>query len=776
MEVPRTSMIHAVAPHFLWPFAVRYAVAQLNLWPCVSLPETSPTLRWTGEVGDASTFQVWGSLSLVRDLPTGKLSPRTLRCVFRGFPTDAPPWKFYHPGSCRVLSSRNVTFDESICFYRLHPHRSSPVPLWPLSLVDDPPPVASLPPPGPAPSGVPQVDPPPLVEPVEVSSDTSGPVEGDDQTAPDTVAPRRSTRLAVPPGFQPRPSSPPLQPVAVDSGAAGGGDTRGAAGGVSAGGGAGGGGAGGAGAAAGSGGAGAGGASAGVLGVGHAGGTGAGGIGATGGTEGAATVGVAVGSPGSRRQEHLSPERLREWDVRWGSPGGGAGRAGAAGSGGTGTGGTGATGGTGGAGPVGASAAVPRVGGTGGADTGGATGGIRAGDTSTGGTCSGGATGGAGVGGARRQESLSPQQLCEWAVCWGSPGGGAGGAGSGGAVPPGTRGSGFPVAGTTPLLLFPPTDQPQPQLLPGSPLPAPAPHTEVTEFSSERREPETRASTPVHGRRVVCPRAPAVPGTHRMALRPSSVPQRIVLPLPPASSLPHVPDPESHLVRAASPTNTRLLATVVIDPSFESAATSALVAELVDFAVLCHLDYAASLAFESSCPPSVGGELALGCDVLEDRQFELECLAAAAPYLVSTLLFPEGDPDALDIPTPRSYAEAITGPYSSQWQTAMDTEMASWKSTATYVDEVPPPGANIVDGMWIFRVKRPPGSLTAFKPSYVARGFRQGQGVNFFQTFSPTPKMTTLRVLLHVAAQRDYELHSLDFSTTFMRGSLHEAI
>ncbi|CAI7842720.1 unnamed protein product, partial [Closterium sp. NIES-54] len=102
--------------------------------------------------------------------------------------------------------------------------------------------------------------------------------------------------------------------------------------------------------------------------------------------------------------------------------------------------------------------------------------------------------------------------------------------------------------------------------------------------------------------------------------------------------------------------------------------------------------------------------------------------------------------------------------------------MASWKSTGTYVDEVPPPGANIVSGMWIFRVKRPPGSPPVFKAHYVARGFSQRQGVDFFQTFSPTPKMTTLRVLLHVAAQRDYELHSLDFSTAFLQGSLHEEI
>ncbi|CAI7896840.1 unnamed protein product, partial [Closterium sp. NIES-53] len=149
---------------------------------------------------------------------------------------------------------------------------------------------------------------------------------------------------------------------------------------------------------------------------------------------------------------------------------------------------------------------------------------------------------------------------------------------------------------------------------------------------------------------------------------------------------------------------------------------------------------------------------------------DFECLAAAVPHLVAMLFAPEGDPDAPDILTLRSYAEAITGPYSSQLQTAMDTEMASWKSTRTYVDTVTPSGANIVDGMWIFRVKRPPSSPPVFKARYVARGFSQRQGVHFFKTFSPTPKMTTLQVLLHVAAHRDYELHSLDFSTNFLTG------
>ncbi|CAI7741262.1 unnamed protein product [Closterium sp. NIES-54] len=143
--------------------------------------------------------------------------------------------------------------------------------------------------------------------------------------------------------------------------------------------------------------------------------------------------------------------------------------------------------------------------------------------------------------------------------------------------------------------------------------------------------------------------------------------KKVPLSSPPASSLAGSPNPESDLVCAASLTVLRLLATSVTDHSFESAAPSALVAELLDFAATCPLDYAASLIAESDsdCLPSVGGECALGTDVLEDRQEDIECFAAAVPHLVSMLIAPEGDPDAPDIPTPRSYAEAIMGPYSS---------------------------------------------------------------------------------------------------------------
>ncbi|CAI7781383.1 unnamed protein product [Closterium sp. NIES-54] len=635
MEVARSSMIHPAAPHFLWPFAVRYAAHQLNLWPRVSLSETLPTLRWTGKVGDASVFRVWGSRAFVRDTSADKLSARAIPCVFLGFVPDAPGWQFYHPTSRRVLPSQDVTFDESVPFYRLFPYRSAPPPPPPLFLAPSPPPVAV----------------------------GSG------------AARRAASGGDAPGGAAPR-------------GAASGGAEPGGAGSKGA------------------------------------------------GSGGAEPEGV---DPGGAESE--------------GAESGGAASSGAPGAGvagDTGVGGAAVTAGAGGAGgTVATSPGGARTSGAGAAETGdgaGGTGGARAGavDPSAG-----------GAGG-----TVQPRPFF---------------------VPLLQQVLGVPSSsGLPPPFLYPPPDRSQPPLQPASPLPPPSPYTKQSGGLTGRREPASRPVSPVRTARLA-PRSrpPPVPGTHAMALHPSSVPLRVPLPAPPeSSSLPEVPDPASDRARAASPTVSRLLATAVTNLSFESVAASALVAELLDFAAACRLDYATALVAESvsASPPSVGGECALGTEVLEDTQEDFECLAAAVPRFTSMLLAPQGDPDAPDIPTPRSYAEAITGPYSSQWQAAIDAEMASWKSTGTYLDEVPPSWANIVDGMWIFRVKRPPGSPPAFKARYVARDFSQPQGVDYFQIFSPTLKMTTLRVLLHVAAQRDYKLHSLDFSTAFLQGSLHEEI
>ncbi|CAI7763839.1 unnamed protein product, partial [Closterium sp. NIES-54] len=510
MEVAFSSMIHAAAPHFLWLFAVRYAAHQLNLWPCVSVPETSPTLHWTREVGDASVFRVWGSRAFVRDTSADKLLVRAIPCVFLGFVLDAPGCQFYHLTLRRVLPSQDVTFDKSVPFYGLFPYRSAPPSPPRLFLALGPPPVDPLPPQGPAPSGVSQVDPLPRTVRVEVAFGSGasrgaasggaepGGAESEGAGSGGGEPGGEELRGAKTAGVEPGGAEPEgVEPGGAESEGAesGGAEPRGAA-----------------------------------LSGGHAG-----------------------------ASQRLSSQQLREWLV-W----------------------------------------CARL-------LSGATGAGGAGDAQDGGA---GVTAGAGGTGGNHTKGAGAAETS-----------GAGGAGAGGAR----------FGGTGALIV------------------------------------------------------------------------------------------------------SRLLAAAVTDPFFDSAAAAAHVAEFIDFAAACRLDYATALvdASASASPPSVGGECALGTDVLEDRQEDFECLAATVPRFASMLLAPEGDPDAPDIPTPRSYAEAITGPYSSQWQEAMDDEMASWKSTGTYVNKVPPPGANIVNGMWIFRVKRPPGSPPAFKARYVAQGFSQQQGVDY---------------------------------------------
>ncbi|CAI7865985.1 unnamed protein product [Closterium sp. NIES-53] len=564
-----------------------YAAHQINIQPRVSLPETSPTLWWTG---------------------------------------------------------KDVTFDESVPYYCLFLYRNAPLPPPPLFLAPD------------------------AVEHVKVATDSgaSGGAE------PESAEPGGAGSG----GAEPERAGP--------RGAASGGAEPGAAG--------------------------------------------------SGGVE---PVGAGPGGPSGAfsRRELPSPQELREWYTRrWSRATGAGGAAGArgfaaAGVSGAGTGGYASAGGAGATGPRGARTGGTGAAGPGGAPGAGATGGAGASDAAGVGATRGTGAGAAVSAGGRGGAGAAGGTGAVGAAGFGADAGGTGvvPAGSGGAawprpyfVPLLEQVLGLPPSPSrAPSLECPPPVQSESQLQLVSPLPARSPYAGPTGGLAERREPESRPASPIHTARTSCrvprPRPLAVPGTHQMALRPSTAPQRVPLPSPPESSLPALADPASHSLRAASPTVTRFLATVVTDPSFESTTASALVPELVDFE-------------------------------------EFQCFAASLPHLVSTLFAPEGDSDAPDIPTPHSYAEAIEGPYSSQWQAAMDAEMASWK------------------------VKRPPGSPPVFKARYVARGFSQRQGVDYFQTFSPTPKMTTLRVLLHVAAQRDYELHSLDFSTAFLQGSLHEEI
>ncbi|CAI7889556.1 unnamed protein product [Closterium sp. NIES-54] len=514
----------------------------LNLWPRVTLPETSPTLRWTGKVGDASVFRVWGSRAFVCDSSADKLSAHAIPCVFLGFPPDAPSWQFYYPTLRRVLPSQDIMFDESVPFYRLVPYRSAPPPPPLLFHAPGPPLLSTGAARGAASRGA-------ATGGAEPGSVEPGGAESEDAGSGGAEPGGAELGGAEPVGVEFWGAE--LEGVEPGGAESGGAEPRGTA------------------------------------------------------SFGGPTGALPRLSPWP---EPLSPKQLREWFTQ-------------------------------------RTRLRSR-----------ATG---AGDSATGDTTAGGAGVSAGAGGTEGTAAAGP--------------GGARTKGTGAVGPAKGTGAGGAGAGELELLTL---------------------ELEVLELrvlclvvqvlkALCGRE---RTSFPSFSRLLVSCLLLAflLPYcVHRLTSRSRcySQPHHCLLLLLTLSRLAVL---QSN-VCLRHPIVSRLLATVVTNPSLESTAASALVAELVDFATACHLDYTTAIIAESesASPPFIVGEYALGTDVLEDWQEDFECHAAVVPCFASMLLPPEEDPDAPDNPTPRFYEEAITGPYSSQWETAMDAQMASWTTLAS---------------------------------------------------------------------------------------------
>ena len=129
------------------------------------------------------------------------------------------------------------------------------------------------------------------------------------------------------------------------------------------------------------------------------------------------------------------------------------------------------------------------------------------------------------------------------------------------------------------------------------------------------------------------------------------------------------------------------------------------------------------------------------------------------------------------VPEPETLNEALTGPNSEEWLQAMLTELGSFTTTGTFTPVDRPTKAKVIGGKWTFRVKWKGGtSPVEFKARYVAQGFTQRKGIDFVNTWAPTAKMTTARVLLHIAASEDMHIHAMDVSSAFLQGDLQETV
>ena len=121
---------------------------------------------------------------------------------------------------------------------------------------------------------------------------------------------------------------------------------------------------------------------------------------------------------------------------------------------------------------------------------------------------------------------------------------------------------------------------------------------------------------------------------------------------------------------------------------------------------------------------------------------------------------------------PKSYQEAISSPNSQKWKKAMEDEMKALEDHDTY-DIIPrPKERSVVGGRWVFAIKEGLNSQETFKARYVAKGYSQVQNVDYCETFSPTARMTSVRMLMDIAVQGNMIVHQMDVKTAYLNAKI----
>jgi hypothetical protein len=133
------------------------------------------------------------------------------------------------------------------------------------------------------------------------------------------------------------------------------------------------------------------------------------------------------------------------------------------------------------------------------------------------------------------------------------------------------------------------------------------------------------------------------------------------------------------------------------------------------------------------------------------------------------LLIDEGEPEC--------YAEAMEDEHKLEWVDVMQDEIKSLHNNHTFDLVKLPKGKRALTNRWIYRVKQEEHtSQPWYKARLVVKGFRQRKGIDFDEIFSHVVKMSSIRVVLGLAASLDLEIEQMDVKTAFLHGDLEEEI
>ncbi|KAI3735577.1 hypothetical protein L6452_15083 [Arctium lappa] len=98
---------------------------------------------------------------------------------------------------------------------------------------------------------------------------------------------------------------------------------------------------------------------------------------------------------------------------------------------------------------------------------------------------------------------------------------------------------------------------------------------------------------------------------------------------------------------------------------------------------------------------------------------------------------------------PKSFDEAMKSQDVAFWKEAISDEMDSIMGNNTWVLSDLPPGCKTLGCKWIFKRKmKADGSIDKFKARLVIQGFRQREGINYFDTYAPVVRISTIRLLI----------------------------
>ncbi|KAJ4801076.1 hypothetical protein LUZ62_052322 [Rhynchospora pubera] len=123
---------------------------------------------------------------------------------------------------------------------------------------------------------------------------------------------------------------------------------------------------------------------------------------------------------------------------------------------------------------------------------------------------------------------------------------------------------------------------------------------------------------------------------------------------------------------------------------------------------------------------------------------------------------------------PTCYTQAVKD---KNWRLAMAAELDALAHNATWELVPPPSDAHVVGSKWLFRIKyKPDGSIEKYKARLVAKGYSQLEGIDYYETFSPVVKPSTVRVVLSIAISHNWPLHQLDVNNAFLHGDLEETV